>query len=335
MKKLNIFLFVIIVINLVHAFDPKLRQKFKNTNFAHQSILNQDIFLSGETLKISNHVSKLGYNIAGREQVVLIEAKSPSLFKKNDQKIVMLTDKFGCSVTNVKLNNHGKFIITVMFINKRSGYYEELIKHEITVVSPKRLLSFFLITLLCLFIPGLLIKKFAGRTDWTHSLLSFNWIEAFYKLYFNRIGELGPHSIWGGIGIGLICLISYFLKESEVVMLFLIILIYLWMIISLIKKQSITYFPLMAMGISAIICFFLVDSFLFKYSDYLAQNFESTKYLFLFGVGFIFPAYMVGPIAGALYKIGMPLGYSIISFMISTLPTLYLFFKYKKSKVED
>ena len=320
------------------GFDSEFRKKFKNTNFTHQSFLNQNIFLSGETLIISNQVTKMGYNIAGRQQVILIEPKTKIADSENNvDKIIMSTDKFGKSVTNFRLNTPGVFSITVMFINKKSGYGEELIKHEINVISPRHFFLSFLATLFCLFVPGLLVNRLASKMNDSHSLLPFNWLEAIYRLCFNRVGEFELTIILGGVGVGFVGLISYFVKEAEVVKLFLIICLYVLLSLVYLKKRA-THFSFIITVISAIACVFLIDNFLFKYTDYLTEDFASFKYFFLLAVGFIFPPYMAGPIVGSLSKIGIPPSYSIMAFVISALPIFYLYFKqrlFKQNKIKQ
>ena len=111
-----------------------------------------------------------------------------------------------------------------MFMNRKSGYYEHLVKHEVQVISQRKWMVFSLVVILSVFWPSVFLALFRGLMGpGRGTLLPFNGIEGIYGLVLGSASSFkgsGGIGAAGSIGIGLLSLMAYVLGEKEGAMLF-------------------------------------------------------------------------------------------------------------------
>lgn len=328
-------------------YIPSPSQKiFKNTNFIHDSTISSGVVFVGQSIILSNHVTRMGYNIAGRKQIILIPLQAkPSFGEKgiktnSNNDVVMLTDKLGSAVTNFRINRPGTFEIDVLFMNRKSGYYEHIVKHKVNVHDKINWSVHALMVLLLLFSPSVLLTIFKSRAQ-IHYLTPFNWINAVYWFIKKNRNESfdkrqAKFSLVYSLALGFATLLGYvFNQEAAIIVLF-------WLVAMGSLTRSHRQNPLMiTVGIMFIIAtLFLLTThhFLLAYGDYLQKTPVLYKNIALFISSFIFPPYMWTACAGFLYKIGGTRWCLIIGLFISAMPCLGLYFKAmrtNKGKIEN
>lgn len=336
---------------LAEVLEVPPKKQFKNAYFIHKSTLSRKIVFTGESIILSNHVTKMGYNIAGRKQVILISPAAKSTFGENKNKtnkIEMLTDKSGTAVTNFTLNRSGTFVMDVLFMNRKSGYYEHIVKHEMKVIDQRRWIFYTAMILLLLLTPSVLLKVFnlpkkVEKIAETNVLLPFNLVDGI--LFFRRGANYTFNRLHAGLslGLGLFAVIGYVLNQVQVVIVFFWLLgaafIATFKFAKFSKCSKSLMLTPMLMVFIATLFLLIADNFLLTYGNFLTDCLtrmpSSFKYGALLMASFVFPPYMWGPWAGFLYKVGFTWEYLLAGGILSIMPTLALCFKANKKATKE
>ena len=311
---------VVLLQSFMFGVDQALYKLFKNTNFSHSSSVSKQIVKLGETIHISNHVSKMGYNISGRKQILLLPRDSKPRFNGIEtNQLILLTDKNGHSLTEVTLNHPGEYRLSVLFMNRKSGYYEHQQQFLIKVISPIKmylfLILFFAVALLVSMVQFKLLKG-------VFYLLPFNWLSFGFKLKINPESLEARATKKTFFSLMLLCLllVAFFIYDWVWISL-------IWILLGFfILLKGLSHWNwLLVLLVSQVFIICLGNGLWGEYGAYLSQEIHSLHYWLFYISAFCFPPYIFPLIAKFYIIMGLNQTWIGLGLFISILPLLMLY----------